>query len=147
MKKLGMDALDKTQVAARTILICVDVSSRLDHTQSEDADAFWIKKCVPMLRQMVKQGAKVVVLACQDGAVKCDSNGSLRPSAQRLEQMLGTIVKLVPDVCGSAAQYAIRELWPGDVLLLDDMCFMVEDQAKERAVHTLSPLIDYCVCD
>ena len=88
MKKLGMDALDKTQVAARTILICIDVSSRIDHMQTEDADAFWIKKCVPMLRRMVNQGAKVVVLAYQSGAVQCDGNGSLRPSAQRLGQML-----------------------------------------------------------
>ena len=139
MKKIGMDALDEVCVAARTALVYVEIDKIPDPTYNVSADACQIKKCVPVLRKLANRGAKVVVLVHQCGDRKRDSDESLRPYTQVLEQTLGIKVKLVPDVYGPVAQYAIRELWPGDVLVLDNMRIMAEDQAELRAVDILAP--------
>lgn len=78
-----------------------------------------------------------------------------------LEQLLGSEVKFIADVCGPAAQDAIRSLQPGEVLLLDNVRFMAEEQtlferslkltheqqADTLVVRTLAPLADCYVCD
>src|SRR5699024_1871806 len=78
-----------------------------------------------------------------------------------LEGLVGAPVKFLPDVCGPAAQQAIRDLKEGEILLLDNVRFVSEEQtlferslklsheqqAKTLVVRTLAPLADYYVCD
>jgi phosphoglycerate kinase len=70
-------------------------------------------------------------------------------------------VKFIPDVCGPAAQEAIRALNNGELLLLDNVRFLAEEQtlfelklqltheeqAETLLVRKLAPLADLYVCD
>ena len=161
MKKFGIYTLDSIHVAGKTVLLRVDINEPIDRAEGQITDDTRIRGCVPTIAELRDRGAKVVVLAHQGSDIEYKNYYTLRPHAAVLEKLLGSQVKFIPDVCGPAAQYAIRELWPGDVLLLDNDRFMAEDQtlferslklthaqqADTLVVRTLAPLADYYVCD
>lgn len=70
-------------------------------------------------------------------------------------------IKFIDDVCGPAARTTIKELNPGEILLLDNVRYMAEEmtlfetklglspkeQAKTIVVRKLAPLADIYICD
>lgn len=161
MKKFGIYTLDSLDVAGKTVLLRVDINEPIDRASGCVTDDTRIRGCVPTIAELRERGAKVVVLAHQGSDIEYKNYYTLRPHAAVLEQLLGSPVRFIPDVCGPAAQEAICTLWPGEVLLLDNVRFMAEEQtlferslkltheqqADTLVVRTLAPLADYYVCD
>lgn len=161
MKKFGIYTLDSLDVTEKTVLVRVDINEPIDREKDQVKDDTRIRGCVPTICELRDKKAKVVLLAHQGSDIEYKNYYSLRPHAAVLQELLGSPVKFLPDVCGPAAQQAIRDLQPGEILLLDNVRFMAEEQtlferslkltheqqANTLVVRTLAPLADCYVCD
>lgn len=161
MKKFGIYTLDSLDVSEKTVLVRLDINEPIDREKDEVTDDTRIRGCIPTIVELRDRGAKVVLLAHQGSDIEYKNFYTLRPHAKVLTALLGSEVKFLPDVCGPAAQEAVRQLQAGEVLLLDNVRFMSEEQtlfehalklthaqqAETLVVRTLAPLADCFVCD
>ena len=133
MKKFGIYTLDSLDVAGKTVLLRVDINEPIDRAADRVTDDTRIRGCVPTIAELRDRGAKVVIMAHQGSDIEYKNYYTLRPHVRVLEQLLGSEVQFIADVCGPAAQDAIRGLQPGEVLLLDNVRFMAEEQTLFEA--------------
>lgn len=105
------------------------------------------------MKKLREKRAKIVVLAHQGRKGDPDFI-SLRQHAEFLDSFLGH-VKFIDDIFGERAQRAIRELAPGDILVLENVRFWdgetkkgsAEEHSKTVLVQNLAPLIDVFIID
>ncbi|HEX2892541.1 MAG TPA: phosphoglycerate kinase, partial [Marmoricola sp.] len=93
-----------------------------------------IRASVPTIRQLLDQGARVVVMAHlgrPKGAP--DPAYSLKPVAARLGELLGTTVVFATDTVGDSAQAAVAGLEDGQVALLENVRFNAGETSKDDA--------------
>ena len=159
--KYGIRTLDDVDVAGKTVLCRVDINQPVDKASGTLRSTARIRACVPTVRELADRGARLVLLAHQGSDIEYQNYYSLAPHAKVLEALLGREVRFLPDVCGPAAQAAIRSLEPGQILLLDNVRFLAEEQtlfelnlrlthpqqAQTLLVRTLAPLADLYICD
>jgi phosphoglycerate kinase len=93
-----------------------------------------IRASVPLLKDLVERGAKVVVTA-HLGRPKGghDPAYSLAPVAERLEEVLGVPVRMAGDVVGESAAEAVRALEPDRIVLLENVRFDPRETSKDDA--------------
>ena len=123
---------DELVVKGRTVLVRCDLNVPIqDGAVTDDGR---IRASVPLIRSLVEQGAKVVVVA-HLGRPKGrpDPAYSLAPVAQRLEELLGRPVRLARDVVGPDARSSVKELREGGVVLLENVRFEAAETAKDDA--------------
>ncbi len=114
MPKLSIRDLD---LKNKRVFIRVDFNVPLAPGGQEITSDKRIKSSLPTVRYALEQGAGVI-LASHLGRPKGKPNPemSLKPVAQRLEELLGRPVKMAPDCIGPAVE-AMRPA-PGEILLL-----------------------------
>ncbi|MCX7599316.1 MAG: phosphoglycerate kinase [Armatimonadetes bacterium] len=66
---------------------------------------------------------------------KRDPKQSLRPCAERLEELLGKPVTFLEDCVGDSVAQAIAAAKPGDIFLLENTRFHAEEEAKDEAAR------------
>jgi phosphoglycerate kinase len=106
-----------------------------------------IKASLPNIQYALDHGAGVI-LASHLGRPKGKPNAemSLKPVAQRLEELLGRPVKMAPDCIGPDVE-AMKPA-PGEVLLLENLRFHVEEEKNEpEFAKQLAALCDIYVND
>ena len=138
----------------RTVLLRVDINCPLDKQTLRIVNDARIRRIVPTVRELVGKRAKVVMLAHQSRKGAWDFIG-LEQHAELLSRHLAIPVRYVDDVVGEAAVSAIKELQPGEVLLLGNVRELdsetakggMEVHAEGEIVRALAPLADYYVCD
>ena len=138
----------------KTVLLRVDINCPLDKATLQIINDSRIRRVIPTIRELIGKQAKLVILAHQSRKGKWDFT-SLEQHSQRLSKHLNHPVKYVDDVMGDEAKKAIRELRPGEVLLLGNVRSLDSETAKldmfghsnAELVEALAPLIDYYVCD
>lgn len=159
--KFGIKTLDDFVFKGKTVLCRVDINQPLDQKTGVLKSITRIQACVPTIRELSDQGAKVVLLAHQGSDIEYKNYYTTRPHAKVLTELLGRPVHFIDDVCGPAARAAIAGLHDGEILLLDNVRFMAEEQtlfemklklthaqmAQTQVVQKLSPLADLYVCD
>jgi len=159
--RFGIHTLDELDVRGKTVLCRVDINQPVDRENGTLKSTARIEACVPTVRELSDKGAKLVLLAHQGSDIEYENFYTTEPHAQVLTQLLGRTVRFVEDVCGPAARAAIKELAPGDILLLDNVRFCSEEQtlfelklrltheqqAQTEVVRKLSPLAECYVCD
>ena len=125
-------------VAGQRVLVRCDLNVPLDAPDSQGRRAInddgRIRASLPLLRTLLEQGAKVVVMAHlgrPKGAP--DPAYSLAPVAARLEALLGCPVRLAADVVGPDAQAAVADLRAGGVVLLENVRFEPAETSKDDA--------------
>lgn len=146
--------IDDFDFGGRTVLLRVDFNSPVDSLTGGILDDSRIRAHVPTFEDLVRKGAKVVVLAHQGRKGDPDFI-SLKPHAEILGELLGRPVKFVDDVYGEKARTAIRELKNGEILVLENVRFVAEEKAnmppeklaETDFVRSLSGLADYYVND
>ena len=89
-----------------------------------------IKASLPSIQYALEHGAGVI-LASHLGRPKGKPNAemSLKPVAQRLEELLGRPVKMAPDCVGPEVE--TMKPAPGEVLLLENLRFHAEEEAND----------------
>ena len=138
----------------KTVLLRVDINCPLNKETLEIINDARIRRIIPTVRELMGKRAKVVILAHQSRKGKWDFI-PLEQHSKRLARHLNSQVKYVDDVMGDKAKKAIRELQPGEVLLLGNVRELDSETAKldmfghseGELVQALAPLIDYYVCD
>jgi phosphoglycerate kinase len=138
----------------KTVLLRVDINCPLNKETLEIINDARIRRIIPTVRELMGKRAKVVILAHQSRKGKWDFI-PLEQHAKRLARNLNSPVKYVNDVMGDEAKKAIKELNPGEVLLLGNVRELDSETAKldmyghaeGELVKELAPLIDYYVCD
>lgn len=142
-----MRTIDEIDVKNKKILLRVDINSPIESgkiimSPRMTAHAETIKK-------LSERGAAVVVLAHQ-GRKGDDDFTCLDQHAELLGNLIKKSIKFVDDVCGPHAKEAIKNLKPGEILLLDNVR-MLEDETKKpydgEIVRELSSLVDCFVLD
>jgi phosphoglycerate kinase len=106
-----------------------------------------IKASLPSIQFALEHGAGVI-LASHLGRPKGKPNPemSLKPVAKRLEELLGTPVKMAPDCIGPEVE-AMKPA-PGEVLLLENLRFHPEEEKNDPAfARKLAALCDVYVND
>jgi len=132
----------------------VDINCPLDKKTLDIINDVRIRSIMPTIRELMGKRAKVIVLAHQSRKGKWDFIG-LEQHARILSKDLNAPVKYVDDVIGDKAKNAIREVGPGEILLLGNVRSLDSEisdldmygHSEGELVTELSPLIDYYVCD
>ena len=147
--------MDDFNFKNKVAIVRVDFNSPIDPATKRVLDDTRIRAHgETTIKELVKKGAKVVVLAHQGRPGDLDFI-PLKQHAELLGKILGTLVKYVDDVFGEKAQKAIKELKSGEVLVLENVRTYAgeqkkgtpEEHAKSEFVRNLAPLADVFVLD
>ena len=159
--RYGIRSLDDFDVKGKTVLCRIDINQPVDRATGTLKSIARIRACVPTLQELTEKGAKLVLMAHQGSDIEYQNFYTTEPHSKVLSELLGKEVKFIQDVCGPAAQDAIRNLQEDEILLLDNVRYMSEEQtlfelkikltheeqAKTVLVQKLAPLGDLYVCD
>jgi phosphoglycerate kinase len=118
-------------VAGKTVLVRVDFNVPLDK-QGHVTDSTRIEASLPTIRYLLERNAKVVLmshLGRPDGKVV--ESMRMAPVARELERLLGQPVRTAPDCVGPEVERLVRDLQPGELLLLENLRFHPEEEAND----------------
>jgi phosphoglycerate kinase len=135
-------------VAGRRVLVRVDFNVPTD-PNGRILDDRRIRAALATIRYLIDQGARVILVS-HFGRPGGHPNPaySLRPVAERLEQLLGQPVTFVPEAVGPAAEAAVRNLQAGQVALLENVRFHPGEEQNDPAfAEQLARLADVFVND
>jgi len=126
-RKKGLGHFDP---AGKRVLVRVDFNVPLkDGRVSDDTR---IVATLPTIRELMRRRARTILMS-HLGRPKGgpDPRASLRPVAARLEQLLGAPVRFVAECVGPEAEAAARSLADGEVLVLENLRFHLEEEAND----------------
>lgn len=98
----------------------------------EITDDTRIRAAIPTLKKILQEGAAVIIISHMGRPKGVDDKLSLRHIVKRVEERLGVPVKFAPD-CQNADE-EVKNLKPGEVLLLENLRFYAEEEGKPRGL-------------
>jgi len=128
MAKLFIEDLD---VKGKRVLMRVDFNVPLKDGNVENDKR--LRASLPSIRYVLDHGASLVLmshLGRPDG--ERNPKYSLRPVAARLGELLGREVQFLDDCVGEAVEKACAALKPGEVVLLENLRFHIEEEGKAK---------------
>lgn len=133
MAKLSIRDLD---LSGKRVLIRVDFNVPQDKSTGAITNNQRIVAALPTIQYALDQGAAVVLmshLGRPDGKVV--GKFSLKPVADELSKLLGKPVKFLSDCVGAEIEAACssENLKPGDVVLLENLRFHIEEEGKVKS--------------
>jgi len=145
---MGIESIQDLDVKDKKVLVRVDFNVPLDDSCAIIDDAR-IRAALPTIEHAVEKGAKVVLMSHLGRPKgKVVKSMSLLPVARRLSELLGTSVNMAPDCIGEKVQKMVAGLQPGDVLLLENLRFHIEEEKNDPAfAKQLASLCDLFVND
>jgi len=120
-------------LTGKRVLMRVDFNVPQDKTTGAITNTQRIAAALPSIRYALEKGASVVLmshLGRPDGK-KVDKY-SLRPVVAELEKLLGQKVGFAGDCIGPAVEAQVNALKPGQVLLLENLRFYIEEEGKVK---------------
>ncbi len=150
---LNKKSVDDFNAKGKRVLVRCDFNVPLKN--GEITDDTRIVAALPTIQKLMKDGGKVI-LCSHLGKVKEGPNEkeSLAPVAKALSAKLGKDVVFVADnnVTGEAATKAVEAMKEGDVILLQNTRFRMEEETKpekagDKFARELADLCDDYVCD
>ncbi len=130
------------------VLVRADLNVPLDNNQTITDDTR-ICKFLPTLEHVIAAGGRAVLmshLGRPKGDLEADKRLSLRPVAERIEELTGRPCGFVKDCIGPGALAASSGLKDGETLLLENLRFhpaeTIIDQAKKNPGGKLTPAQD-----
>jgi phosphoglycerate kinase len=133
MAKLTVKDLN---VSGKRVFVRVDYNVPLEEKDGQMVitDATRIVETLPTLRHLIQQGGKLI-LAAHLGRPKGkrEPSMSLRPVAIKLADLLGRPVAFVDDCVGEKVEKTVSIMKPGDVLLLENVRYYIEEEANDPA--------------
>src|SRR5512147_2892111 len=123
------------QLAGKRVLMRVDFNVPQDKVTGAITNNQRIQAALPTIKYALEKGASVVLmshLGRPDG--KVSAKYSLKPVADELAKLLGKPVKFLPDCTGPAIEAACAPgmLKPGEVVLLENLRFHIEEEGKVK---------------
>jgi len=128
MAKLFIEDL---QLPGKRVLMRVDFNVPVKDGKVENDRR--LRGALPSIRYVLAQSATLVLmshLGRPDG--QRIGKYSLAPVAERLQELLGTRVTFLPDCVGPKVERACAALDPGEVVLLENLRFHIEEEGKVK---------------
>lgn len=132
--KLSIDRLD---LAGQRVLMRVDFNVPQDKATLAITNPQRIIAALPTIRHVLNQGGSVILmshLGRPDGEAKTEF--SLKPIAEKTAELLGREVKFLPDCVGPEVESACSKIKPGEVILLENLRFHIEEEGKVKDEKT-----------
>jgi phosphoglycerate kinase len=108
-----------------------------------------IRSTIPTINYAIDEGAKVIIashLGRPKG--KVDKRSSLVSVAKRLQRLVKKDVLFLPDCVGPKVEKAVAEMAEGDIILLENLRFHVEEEQNDETFgKALADLADFYVND
>ena len=117
-KVTKITSMDEFNYENKTVILRLDINSPIDLNTKKIISDNRIKKSIPTLKYLLERKAKVAILAHQGDTLDYHNLISLEEHAERLSGLIGQEVMYIDDVCGIAAREAVKELKPGQAILL-----------------------------
>jgi phosphoglycerate kinase len=120
-------------LAGKRVLMRVDFNVPQDKATGAITNTQRITAALPTIKYALEKGASVVLmshLGRPDGQKV--AKFSLKPVATELEKLLGRPVKFLDDCVGPAVESACAALKPGEVVLLENLRFHIEEEGKVK---------------
>jgi phosphoglycerate kinase len=130
MAKLSIRDLD---FAGKRAFVRVDFNVPQDKKTGEITNTARIAAALPTIQYILGKGGSVVLashLGRPDG--QRSEKLSLKPVAEKLGALLGQPVKFLPDCVGAEIEAACAALRPGEVVLLENLRFHIEEEGKVK---------------
>ena len=141
--KLGLHDLD---VNGKQVLVRVDFNVPMDGKRI--ADNTRIRAALPTILELIRSGAKIILVTHLGRPKGFDPNLSTEPIAVALSKLLGQRVKHIVDCIGVEVESVVSELRVGDVLLLENIRFYEEETKNDSDfAQTLASLANLYVND
>jgi len=124
-------SIDKVALSGKRVVMRVDFNVPQDKKTGAITNTQRIAAAIPTIQYALDQGASVVLLSHlgrPDGEKK--AKFSLKPIAEKLQELLKKPVQFVEDCVGPVAEGAAAALKPGQVLLLENVRFYIEEEGK-----------------
>ncbi len=133
MSKLFIEDL---ALEGKRALIRVDFNVPQDKVSGAITNTKRIEAALPTIKYALDKGAAVILmshLGRPDG--KAIPQFSLQPVAVALEGLLGRKVKFLPDCVGPEVEAACAQVKPGEVILLENLRFHIEEEGKATVTN------------
>lgn len=146
---LNKKSIDDINVSGKRVLVRCDFNVPLKDGQITDENR--LVAALPTIKKLIADGGKVILcshLGKPKGEPKPEL--SLAPVAKRLSELLGQDVKFAadPEVVGPNAKAAVEAMTDGDVILLENTRYRVEETKNGEAFSKdLASLCDVFVND
>jgi len=120
-------------LAGKRVFIRVDFNVPQDKQTGEITNTQRITAALPTIQYALDQGASVV-LASHLGRPNGEriAKYTLQPVAEKLQELLGKPVKFLNDCVGTEVEAACAALQPGEVILLENVRFHIEEEGKRK---------------
>lgn len=125
-----MRYLHEVNIRDKTVFIRVDFNVPLDRNRNITDDTR-IRAVLPTINFCLDENAKIVLASHLGRPKGRDENESLAPVARRLSRLIHKKVKFAPDCIGPETQKIIKEMKPGDVVLLENLRFHPEEEKND----------------
>jgi phosphoglycerate kinase len=130
MAKLSVRDLD---ISGKRAFVRVDFNVPQDKKTGEITNTARIVAALPTIQYILDKGGSAVLashLGRPDG--QRSDKFSLKPVAAKLEELLGKPVKFLSDCVGAEVEAACAALKPGEVILLENLRFHIEEEGKVK---------------
>ena len=141
--KIGLRDLD---VSGKRVLVRVDFNVPMDGKRI--ADDTRIRAALPTILELIRGGAKIILVTHLGRPKDFDPDFSTEPLAVALSKLLGQRVKHIVDCIGVEVEGVVSELRVGDVLLLENIRFYEEETKNDSDfAQTLASFADLYIND
>jgi len=118
-------------VRGKRALVRVDFNVPLEN--GDVADDTRIRAALPTLKALLDGGAAIGLVSHLGRPKGSDPKFSLAPVARRLSELIGKPVRLLDDSVGPDVEKAVRAMRPGDLVMLENVRFHVEEEKNDPA--------------
>ena len=119
--------------SGKRALIRVDFNVPQDKATGAISNNQRIAAALPTIKHVLDQGGSVVLMSHlgRPNAQRVEKF-TLKPVAAELEKLLGRPVQFVPECTGPVAEDSCAALKPGDVVLLENLRYHIEEEGKAK---------------
>ncbi|OFX59862.1 MAG: phosphoglycerate kinase [Bacteroidetes bacterium GWA2_30_7] len=128
-----MYKIDKYNFKGKKAIIRVDFNVPLDKKTFEVTDDTRIRGALPSIKKILKDGGAVILmshLGRPDGVAQ--EKYSLKHVLSTVSKLIGKDVKFADDCMGESAKKLSADLKSGEILLLENLRFYVEEEGKPK---------------
>ena len=119
--------IDDVQLNGKRVLVRVDFNVPLDENQKITDDKR-ITAALPTIEKIIKDGGKTILMSHLGRPKgKVQPEFSLKPVAEKLSELLNKEVKFANDSIGNSVNELVSQMKNGDVLLLENLRFHIEE--------------------
>jgi phosphoglycerate kinase len=128
-----MQTIDNFNFKGKKAIVRVDFNVPLDKKTFEVTDDNRIRGALPTIRKILADGGCAILmshLGRPDGVPQ--EKYSLKHVISTLEKLTGTTVKFADDCAGASAAELSKSLKAGEILLLENLRFYLEEEGKPK---------------